>query len=295
MKSEKDLEKPVPAKKNSLGNVLNQSEEIKESVEKAAGELTSVNEVLKQERKVSLPIETIEKAIAQNEDVEHKVGKAAEDLDQVNAELAREVADRIDIEFELANTVADLAEVRDDLLKSQANEEETRKIALQDALTGLPNRVLFEERLDHGMIQAKRHGWKLAVLFVDIDKFKSINDSYGHDLGDKVLVMIANRLRSSVREEDMVCRWGGDEFVCLLLDIRYEADVARLAEKMVDHIAEACELDGIVISISASIGVAVYPGDGETADILFKNADRAMYKAKGTEKRVMLFRESALD
>ncbi|MDQ3007060.1 MAG: diguanylate cyclase [Chloroflexota bacterium] len=297
MKSDsKDLEKPIPAAKDhSLGRVLNQSEEIKESVEKAASELTSVNEVLKQERKVSLPVEIIEEAVAQNEDVEHKVTKAADDLDQVNAELAKEVAERIDIESELADTRADLAEVRDDLLKSQAKEEETRQVALQDALTGLPNRILFEEHLDHGMIQAKRYGWGLAVMFIDIDKFKSINDSYGHDLGDKVLLMVANRLKDYVRGEDTVSRWGGDEFVCLLLDVKQEADVLRLAEKIVYQISEPCEFDGTVLSITASIGVAIYPGDGETADILFKNADRAMYQAKGTEKRVRLFREPALD
>ena len=224
-----------------------------------------------------------------------KVAKAADDLHQVNIELAKEVAERVVIESELADTKTDLAEVRDDLSKSQAKEEETRKFALQDALTGLPNRVLFEQDLDQGLIQAKRHGWGLAVLFIDIDKFKSINDSYGHDLGDKVLLMVANRLQSFVREEDTVSRWGGDEFVCLLLEVKQEADVTRLAEKMVNRIAEACEFNGIVLSIRASIGIAIYPADGETADILFKNADTAMYKAKGTEKRVVLFRESAFD
>jgi diguanylate cyclase (GGDEF)-like protein len=186
-----------------------------------------------------------------------------------------------------------LAEVRDDLSKAQVKTEEAQQNALQDALTGLPNRVSFKQRLDHGVIQAKRHGWGLAVLFIDIDEFKSINDSYGHDLGDQVMLMVANRLRSSVRrDEDMVSRWGGDEFVCLLFEVKQEADVTRLAEKMINRIAEACEFDGTILSIRVSIGIAIYPTDGETADILFKNADIAMYKAKGTEKRVVLFRES---
>ena len=109
----------------------------------------------------------------------------------------------------------------------------------------------FEQHLDQGLSQAKRHGWGLAVLFIDIDKFKSINDSYGHGLGDKVLLMMANRLRSFVREEDLVSRWGGDEFVCLLMEVKQEADVTRLAEKMVNQIAAACEFDGIVLSTSA--------------------------------------------
>jgi diguanylate cyclase (GGDEF)-like protein len=140
--------------------------------------------------------------------------------------------------------------------------------------------------------QAKRHGWGLAVLFIDIDKFKSINDSYGHDLGDQVLLMVANRLKSFVRGEDLVSRWGGDEFVCLLLEVKQAADVTHLAEKMIHRIAEASEFNGIVLSIIASIGIAIYPADGDTSEILFKNADIAMYKAKGTEKRVVLFRDS---
>ena len=294
MKS-KDLKKNVSTKNISLSRVLNQNKKIKETVKQAASELTSVNEVLKQENKVSIPVQTIQKAITQNVGVEHKVAKAADDLKQVNAKLTKEVAERVAFESELADTKIDLAEARDDLLKSQAKEEETRQITLHDTLTGLPNRVLFEQRLEHGLIQAKRRDWKLAVLFIDIDKFKSINDSYGHDLGDKVLLMLANRLQSSVREEDMVCRWGGDEFGCLLLDVKQEANVTRLAEKMVNRIAEACEFNGTVLSIKPSMGIAIYPADGETADILFKNADTAMYKAKGTEKRVVLFRESALD
>lgn len=296
MKSKsKDLKKPVPAKKVSLRRVLNKNKKIKKNVEHAASDLTSVNEVLNQGIKVDIPVQTIEEAITLNEDVEHKVARAADDLHQVNIELAKEVDERVVIESELADTKTDLAKVRDDLSKSQIKEEETRKLTFQDALTGLPNRVLFEQHLDQGLIQAKRRSWGLAVLFIDIDKFKSINDSYGHDLGDKVLIMVANRLQSLIRDEDTVSRWGGDEFMCLLLEVKQEVDVTRVAEKMVNRIAEACEFTGIVLSIKVSIGIAIYPADGETADILFKNADTAMFKAKRTEKRVVLFCESAFD
>ena len=288
MKS-KDLKKNVSAKRASLGRVLKKNETIKETVKKAASELTLVNEVLKQEK---VSVQVMKQAVAQNEDVEQKVAKAADDLKLVNVKLAKEMAERIVIESELANTKTDLAEVRDDLSKAQVKTEEAQQIALQDALTGLPNRVSFEQSLDHGLIQAKRHGWGLAVLFIDIDEFKSINDSYGHDLGDQVLLMVANRLKTSVRDEDIVSRWGGDEFVCLLLEVKQEADVTYLAEKMINRIAEAYEFNGIVLSIRVSIGIAIYPADGDTADVLFKNADTAMYKAKGTEKRVVLFRES---
>ena len=296
MKSKsKDLKKTVSDKNASLKGVINRNEKIKETVKEAANELTSVNEVLKQGKEVKIPVQIIKEAITQNKEVEYKVAKAADDLHQVNTELAKEVAERIVIETELSDVKDDLADVREELSESIAKEEKSRNIAIHDALTGLPNRVLFEEHLDHGLIQAKRHGWKLAVLFIDIDNFKNINDSHGHDLGDKVLLTVADRLQSATRSEDTVSRWGGDEFVCLLLEVKQEADVARLAELMVKRISETFEFKGVVLSIRVSIGIAIYPADGETADILFKNADTAMYKAKGTQRRVVLFRDSVSD
>lgn len=299
MKSDSKIpEKPELTKNNSLGQVLNQSEEIKESVEEAATSLSSVNEILKQKNTESIPVQVIADAIVQNKETEHQVKKAAGDLALVNTGLANEVAERIDMESELANMKNDMAEmkndladVREDLSKSRIKEEETQQIAFKDPLTGLPNRLLFEERLGHGLIQAERHGWKLAVMFIDIDKFKSINDTYGHDLGDNVLLMVANRLQDLVRNEDMVSRWGGDEFVCLLLEVKHESDMVLLAEKMVNCIAEPCRFGGVELSIRASIGIATYPEDGDTPESLFKNADKAMYKAKGTASGVVLCRD----
>ncbi len=293
MKSKsKDLKKTESDKNASLERVFNRNEKIKETVKQAANELASVNEVLKQGKEIKIPVQIIKEAITQNKEVEYKVAKAADDLHQVNTELSKEVAERQAIEAELSGMQNDLADVRDNLLKSQAKEEELRRVALHDALTGLPNRVLFEERLNHGLIQAKRHGWKLAVLFMDIDNFKNINDFYGHDMGDKVLLTVADRLQSATREEDTVSRWGGDEFVCLLSEVKQEADMTGLAEMMVKRIAEAFTFKGTVLSIKVSIGIAIYPADGETADSLFKKADTAMYKAKRTERRVVLFRDS---
>lgn len=290
MKSKsKGLKKNVSAKRHSLGRVLKTNEKIKETVNEAADELTLVNEALKQEK---VPVQVIKEALTQNEGVEQKVAKAAKDLKQVNVKLANELAQRIVIESELADTKTDLAEALDDLSKAQVKEGEAQQIALQDALTGLPNRVSFEQSLEHGLVQAKRHNWGLAILFIDIDNFKSINDSYGHDIGDQALLTVANRLQSFVRDQDIVSRWGGDEFVCLLLEVKQETDVSMLAEQMLNKVAEACEFNGTLLSIRASIGIAIYPADGDTADILFKNADTAMYKAKATEKHVVLFRES---
>lgn len=281
--------KAASKKKASLERVLKKTEKIKKTVKSAASALTVVNEVLKQEE---VPVQAMKEAVTRNEGVEQKVAQAAEDLNVVHIKLTDEVAERHVIESELAETKADLADVREELSQAQDKADEAQQLALQDALTGLPNRALFEQGLDHGLSQARRHGWGLAVLFIDIDKFKSINDTHGHDLGDQVLLMVADRLKSFVRDADIVSRWGGDEFVCLCLEVKQEADVTHLAEKMVARIAEACEFDGATLSITASIGIAIYPADGETADTLFKNADTAMYQAKGTQARVVLCQTS---
>lgn len=288
----KNPSKPVKSKPD-LTHVLKQSKKIKKDVKQAATELASVNHTLKKGKKVDVSDQKIKKAIDQNEVAEHKVSKAVDDLKQVNSGLAKEVTVRVVIESELTETKTQLAEVRGDLSKSQASEEEARTSALKDAPTGLPNRVSFEQSLEQALIQAKRHGWGLAVLFIDIDNFKNINDSYGHDCGDRVLRMVASRLQSSIRGDDAVCRWGGDEFVCLLLEIKQEADAVDLAEQMVSQVGEACEISGKTFVVKASIGIAIYPANGETAEALLKNADSAMYKAKKTEKKVALFRESA--
>jgi diguanylate cyclase (GGDEF)-like protein len=274
--------------------VLRQSRKIKDAVKHAAGRLTSANAFLRRRRSASNPgttAQAVEEAMIKYESVENEVAEAAAGLAQVNTELAVEVEERVGIESELADTKTDLAAARDDLLQSQANEQEAREVALRDALTGLPNRVLFDQALARGLLLARRHGWGLAVLFVDIDEFKSINDSYGHHVGDDVLLMVANRLRSFVRAEDMIGRWGGDEYVCLLLEIGQEADAARLAEKMIHGIAEPFESGGTVLSVACSIGIAMCPADGDTADILLKKADAAMYRAKATDGNVAFFRD----
>jgi diguanylate cyclase (GGDEF)-like protein len=280
----------VPAKNTALRRVLFRTRAIRETIKQAASSLSVANALLRRGKRARDSVRTAEEAVAQYEDVQKSVARSADDLSQVNTALAVEVTERAVIESELADTKTDLVEARDDLSQSQADEHEARQLALHDSLTALPNRALCEQDLDHGLTQARRRGWGLAVLFIDIDDFKRINDSYGHDLGDKVLVMVANRLRSFFRGEDTVSRWGGDEFVCLLLEVRQEADVLLLAEEMLSRITEAFEVGGTVVSIECSIGIAVYPADGDTADILLKNADTAMYRAKGAEKKVRLLR-----
>lgn len=283
----------APAKSDSLGRVLGRSRKIKVAIKQAAGRLTTATSVLKRGKRASSTAHAVERAIAQYEDVENEVAKAADDLSQVNAAIAVEVAERVGIESELADTRIDLAEAqvnlaeaRDDLSEAKAGEHEALQLALHDTLTGLPNRALFDQGLEHGLIQARRHGWGLAVLFIDVDDFKGVNDAYGHHVGDDVLLMVAERLQSFVRAEDMVCRWGGDEYVCLLLEVAREEDVTRLARRMINRIAEEFEADGATLSTGCSIGIAMYPRDGDSADDLLKSADEAMYRAKGSKEKV---------
>ena len=285
----RDLKRHAPARRASIEHVLVENEKIKASVEKAASDLTLVNDALKQD---VIPPHVMRQALTRNEDAERGVSKAADDLKLVNVTLAHEMAERVVIESELASVRTDLAETRYELLSAEARGKAAQEAALSDTLTGLPNRASFEQGLEHGLIQATRHGWRLAVLFIDIDDFKTINDTHGHGLGDRVLVTMAARLRSFFRDEDIICRWGGDEFVCLLMEVQQDDAVVRLAKHLCERISEACTFDEVTLVMELSIGIAVFPQGGATADVLIRNADIAMYEAKRTETRVVLFRET---
>ncbi len=153
-------------------------------------------------------------------------------------------------------------------------------LALHDGLTGLPNRMFFRTRLRQELALAKRHSRQFAVLFVDLDRFKQVNDSFGHAVGDQVLAEVARRLQSCVRETDFAARSGGDEFQLVLADIRRGQDAARVARKICTVISKPLTVEGTVLYPSASIGISLYPADGEEEDTLVKHADAAMYQAK---------------
>lgn len=197
------------------------------------------------------------------------------------AELQREIRRRRALEEELASVRAEL--------------EDARRLALHDAVTGLPNRMLFTERLEHAMRQARRHAWTIAVLFIDLDGFKQINDTHGHETGDAVLISVARCLQGAVRGEDTVCRYGGDEFACLLLNVMSSNDVLKFANALERRMSSSCDADTTVGGVRASIGIAVYPEHGQSGDALVRHADRAMYKAKGTETRVRFWQPECDD
>lgn len=152
--------------------------------------------------------------------------------------------------------------------------------ATHDPLTALPNRFLFRERLEQAMLRAFRNGSLVAVLLVDLDNFKDVNDTLGHDFGDELVKLIGGRLREALREEDTVARLGGDEFAVLLPYITDSSCAAQKAQLLLDAIAQPCRIEHHHILISASIGITVYPGDGDDVHGLLRNADMSMYKAK---------------
>jgi diguanylate cyclase (GGDEF)-like protein len=267
MKTYQSTELPSAAKPvKSLTKVLGQSEHVKDLVEECADALSSVNMLLKQELMDSNQAPVLEKALEKSEAIENKVQEASEELSIVNLALEYEVKERQILEHELAAAIK--------------QEEAARHAAFHDPLTGLPNRVLFNDRLEHGLAQAKRHDWTLAVMFVDLDDFKNINDSYGHDVGDDVLQTIAGRLKENTRGDDTVSRHGGDEFLYLLMEIRNEQDITLVAEKIIKTIQSPCDISVRDLIIKPSIGISIFPKDGITADTLIKSADQAMYRAK---------------
>jgi diguanylate cyclase (GGDEF)-like protein/PAS domain S-box-containing protein len=168
-----------------------------------------------------------------------------------------------------------------DITEHKRAEEALRFQALHDALTGLPNRMLFMDRLNIEIAEARRNRKMLAVMFLDLDDFKNINDTLGHSTGDKLLNEVAGRLKTCIRESDTMARIGGDEFNLVLPDIAAAEDAASIAKKIISLFADPFSIEEEELPVTASIGISVYPEDGQDADALLKNADIAMYQAKG--------------
>ena len=177
-----------------------------------------------------------------------------------------------------------------DITERKQREELITYQAFHDALTGLPNRTLFRDRLDHTLAGARRHKFRMpGVMFLDLDRFKQINDTLGHDAGDELLKEIANRLKRCVRESDTVARMGGDEFTILLPEITAEEDARAVGEKILESMKQPVTLAGKEVVVTTSLGVALYPRDGRDADTLMKNADTAMYHVKGSGRAGLAF------
>lgn len=167
-----------------------------------------------------------------------------------------------------------------DVTERKILEQKLSEMATHDPLTGLPNRILFDDRLNMGLAQAQRNGSRLAVMMLDLDWFKRVNDTYGHGVGDQLLKLVAQRLASNLRKSDTVGRMGGDEFVLLLPQIGAIEDATKVAQKILDSFGEPFAINGYNLNITTSIGIAVYPENGDRVDVLLTNADTAMYHAK---------------
>jgi diguanylate cyclase (GGDEF)-like protein/PAS domain S-box-containing protein len=167
-----------------------------------------------------------------------------------------------------------------DITLRKREEHELYDLATHDALTGLPNRFFFSERFRHAMVRAKRASHMVGLLYLDLDRFKPVNDALGHKCGDKLLQTVARRLKRSVREEDTIARLGGDEFAVILEHLSRPRDAAATAKKLLRALARPILLEGHKARITASIGITVYPLDGDDVETLVKRADGAMYRAK---------------
>ncbi|MBC7453298.1 MAG: diguanylate cyclase [Massilia sp.] len=186
--------------------------------------------------------------------------------------------------LEVQKRIYNMLEVRLLYKELASYSKHQQALALHDPLTGLPNRRLLDDRIETTLQRAARHHTRAAVMYLDLDGFKAVNDTYGHACGDTMLKMVATRLLASSRKEDTVARIGGDEFVIVLADVAGAGDAQEPASKLVSVVAEPYRIDDLTLTVSTSIGIAIYPDDAATADTLISVADDGLYQAKRSGK-----------
>lgn len=279
-----------------LEKALEKSQDVKEKMVDCVAELSTVNEAVKQEMAAGITLRQAGKALAQSESVEQKVQECADELHEVNQNLAEGIGDRdalkrelIRTERKLSITQLILSDTQEVLGIAEGVAEDATRRTLRDSLTGIPNRDLFNDRLEQAIALAQRGGWIIGLMFIDLDRFKTINDTHGHAIGDRVLQGVAKRLNEQVRSGDTICRWGGDEFLYLLVNPESAENIERVARKVVDSISEILVIDDLTLSIKPSIGIAVYPSNGSTGSELLAKADAAMYQAKKDKASCIFF------
>ncbi len=235
----------------------------------------------------SLLKEQIEKHLG---DVESLSSEWKSFLSEVNAAYEKQSDDHSKLEQTLDKTVAELAQFNE---KIKTNQKAIEQMAFYDSLTKLPNRNLLKDRFEVMLAQATRSGKKVAVFYMDLDYFKNLNDSQGHEAGDKFLVEVGQYIKSCIRKGDTVGRLGGDEFAIILGDLEYEEEAIKLAQKLNKKMEAPFDINGAKVYSGFSIGIAFFPNDGVDMETVFKNADTAMYQAKKKGKnRFQLFTSS---
>ncbi|NRF65710.1 GGDEF domain-containing protein [Aquincola sp. S2] len=265
---------------HALDTALDQSHEVKAEVEGCADDLASANALVKARIAGGASALPAAQALRNGLAVERRVQSCADDLQQVTDNLAHGVDEVKAVEQALNRSRAALAESEAALEVSRNAERTASQLAMHDQKTGLPNRTLFDDRLAQAIAGAERHGWMLAVMFLDLDRFKLVNDTHGHAAGDCVLTVVAQRLMRNARDEDTVCRNGGDEFLYLLINPTGRKTVARIAGLVRQAIESPIDVGALQFAITPSIGIALYPEHGMSGQTLIAHADAAMYRAK---------------
>ena len=209
--------------------------------------------------------------------LENQIQKKTSDLLITNERLLKKTQELEIIKDQLTQDISERIEAENEVKKQKSI---LHYQAHHDSLTGLPNRTLFSIRLKQGIELAEQQQRRLALFFIDIDKFKEINDSLGHDVGDSVLKVVADRLKNSIRQEDTLSRLAGDEFTIIMEDISYTQDVSILSHDILDIFSEPIHIDGHLLYITCSVGISIYPQDADNEKNLLKYADTAMYRAK---------------
>jgi diguanylate cyclase (GGDEF)-like protein len=264
----------------ALETALEQGHDVQAKVEDCVDDLSAANALLKVKFTGGLTALPDEQTLREGEAIELKVQECADDLTDVTDNLAeglvelKKVADDLDVSRDA------LAESKTALVASRRAERASSWKAMHDVRTGLPNRALFDDRLTQALASAERHSHSLAVMFFDLNRFKTINDTHGHSAGDAALKAVAERLMRHARQEDAVCRNGGDEFLYLLINPQGRKNVERIARFLLDAIVCPIDIGTLSIIITPSIGIAIYPDHGNSAEMLIKNADAAMFLAK---------------
>jgi diguanylate cyclase (GGDEF)-like protein len=269
----------------SLNSLLDQSQQATEKIERAAVELSSLNAELQTRLARGIPAEALECSLTRTEAIEVDAREAADELAMVNASLRNEINEHQHLEDQLATSEAALS-------ASRATERSLIASALQDGLTGLGNLMFFEDKLRRGLARAERCSARLAVMFIGLDHFRRVNDAYGHDFGDQVLKMVAQRLTAIVAEGDTVCRRSGSEFL-FLTEARDIAGALAFATRITQSIGGSYELNNVKLTLRASVGIAVYPEDGRSGAELLRSADWALYDAKRHELGAALYRRAS--
>jgi diguanylate cyclase len=280
---------------------LERNHYVRVKMESCAAQLSTINKAVKRKIVAGTSVLRAEKVLAQSENVEDCVQAWMSNLLEINNALSQEISDRDQLNDRLINTLQKLS--GDQTALSSPKDiwtiatkviEEAKNYALHDCATGLPNRQLFNDRLKQALSLAKRRNWDLAVLFIDLDSFKLINDTYGHTVGDMVLQTVAQRLEQQARGEDTICRYGGDEFLYLLVNPAGSENTGRITNKLFALISQPLIIDDLMLTIKPSIGIAIYPENGISAVELITNADAAMYHAKEAKTGPVFFKDDFL-